>query len=199
MTSNNMDNYHNVIRQMIKHEDEVRNQRTNWFLIIQGFLVAGFCTLFDDVNDRHYFLFLGISIVGFLTSLSFHYAAWRSLQAVTMALACWERFLKKHQLKLDDFPPVALITKDIIKNETVVPDCIGENQWNSELNEIMLRFKGPKERAKEKRRNEREYLLPFRFLPKVFMWCWGLLSLFALYKVLFAKANNIDVIVNLYV
>lgn len=35
--------YNNTIREMIKHEDEVRNQRTNWFLIIQGFLIAGLC------------------------------------------------------------------------------------------------------------------------------------------------------------
>ena len=35
--------YHNIIRQMITNENEIRNQRTNWFLVIQGFLVAGGC------------------------------------------------------------------------------------------------------------------------------------------------------------
>lgn len=29
--------YHNVIRQMITNENEIRNQRTNWFLVIQCF------------------------------------------------------------------------------------------------------------------------------------------------------------------
>ena len=30
-----VENYNNTIREMIKHENEIRNQRTNWFLVIQ--------------------------------------------------------------------------------------------------------------------------------------------------------------------
>ena len=52
MNENNIknENYTETIRQMIKHEDEVRNQRTNWFLVIQGFLIAGICQLENNLS-----------------------------------------------------------------------------------------------------------------------------------------------------
>ena len=50
--------YRNAIREMIKDENEIRNQRTNWFLVIQGFLIAGVCQL----PDSHFLLKIFISL-----------------------------------------------------------------------------------------------------------------------------------------
>lgn len=49
--------YHNIIRQMITNENEIRNQRTNWFLVIQVFLVAGCCELYANKSlDEIFFI-----------------------------------------------------------------------------------------------------------------------------------------------
>jgi len=101
-----MKEYNNTIREMINHENEIRNQRTNWFLVIQGFLIAGICQLkCDDSNIQ-----IMISIIGIFTSLSFCHAAWRSMLAVTYAINCWEYKTKA----TDKYPPVSLITKEIL-------------------------------------------------------------------------------------
>ena len=66
--------YHNVIRQMIKDENEIRNQRSNWFLVIQGFLVAGCCELYaNKCQCNIYDLILIISSIGIVSSLSLVY------------------------------------------------------------------------------------------------------------------------------
>ena len=62
--------YHNVIRQMITNENEIRNQRTNWFLVIQGFLVAGCCELYANKSlDEIFFNDLGQLCEGARTNI----------------------------------------------------------------------------------------------------------------------------------
>lgn len=101
-----VEKYNNTIREMIKHENEIRNQRTNLFLVIQGFLIAGICQLPDGS-----YLHLLIAMVGYVSSIAFKHAVWRSTLAVSYALACWENHVGVHRMKL---PPVSLITKEIL-------------------------------------------------------------------------------------
>ena len=107
--------YHNVIRQMIKDENEIRNQRTNWFLVIQGFLVAGCCELYANRSlDKIFIMLIMISIIGFITSCSFLYAAWRSEKAIKMLLAVWDIFIGEADKRYKDYPPVIALTSGII-------------------------------------------------------------------------------------
>lgn len=102
--------YNIIIREMIKSETEIRSQRTNWFLVIQGFLIAGVCQ-FSKITLFHGLIIL----VGIVTSLSFCYAAWRSTLAVKLALTCWKEYTKGKDYS--KYPPVSLITSEILKAE----------------------------------------------------------------------------------
>jgi len=151
--------YRNAIREMIKDENEIRNQRTNWFLVIQGFLIAGVCQL----PDSHFLLKIFISLVGVITTVSFWQAAWRSTLATTYAL-CWWKTIKK---KTDDIiPPVSLITRDILekKRDDSLP---GEQIYDRMMEEM---DKWTKWRADS--RNKWDRLLPYKLLPYVFFLFW---------------------------
>ena len=106
--------YHNIIRQMITDENEIRNQRTNWFLVIQGFLMAGCCELYANKCQCNNDLILIISSIGFLTSLSLVYASWRSEKSIKMLLAVWDIFIREADKRYKDFPPVIALTSGII-------------------------------------------------------------------------------------
>lgn len=164
----NKDNYHNIIRQMIKSEDEVRNQRTNWFLIIQGFLIAGFCSLCEKCNLG--VLILLISILGLIVSVSFGYAAWRSTKAVTMAIACWKLYLEEHDKKQSEYPPINLITKEIISHKVDVAEIqIASLKWNKNIYDKMYEGKSS---FIDRKINGLEFLLPYQFLPFAFFTFW---------------------------
>ena len=152
-----MKEYNNTIREMINHENEIRNQRTNWFLVIQGFLIAGICQLkCDDSNIQ-----IMISIIGIFTSLSFCHAAWRSMLAVTYAINCWEYKIKA----TDKYPPVSLITKEILKAEN-------EKSWEYKIQKRMYKDKCCCTFWLDKLRNECDILLPYAALPILFFLFW---------------------------
>ena len=168
----NNDNYHNIIRQMIKNEDEVKNQRTNWFLIIQGFLIAGFCSLCEKCNLG--VLSLLISSLGLIVSVSFGYAAWRSTKAVTMAIACWKLYLEEHGKKQSEYPPINLITKEIISHKVDVAEThIVLAEWNKKIYDKMYEGKFS---FIDRKINELEFLLPYRFLPFAFFAFWAVIA-----------------------
>ena len=120
--------YHNIIRQMITNENEIRNQRTNWFLVIQGFLVAGCCELYaNKCLCQICYLILIISVIGIVTSLSFWHAAWRSEKAIEMVLACWDIFIRDNNRRIKEFPPVIALTKSIIQRYKFSNEKLTEN------------------------------------------------------------------------
>ena len=167
--------YNNTIREMINHENEIRNQRTNWFLVIQGFLIAGLCTLCEKGN--YGILSLLISLLGLTVSISFGYVAWRSTKAVTMAIACWKLFLEEKDEKLSDYPPINLITREIISQKISVDDTkIGTAEFNKKIFDKMYE---DQTYWIDKKINGLEFLLPYRFLPFVFFLLW-IIILFAL-------------------
>lgn len=166
MSENDKANYHNIIREMIKREDEVRNSRNNWFMAIQGLLANAFIS---SVALKDLMVSLNICMVlafiGFVTSVSFLYATWRSEMSVRMALECWNLFLIDNGKKIQDYPPITLITYGIIKNESK-DNIIGAVDWENKLNNAMNLKKI------DKKLNKIDGIMPFKLIPMVFMFLW---------------------------
>ena len=173
--------YHNVIRQMIKDENEIRNQRTNWSLVIQGFLVAGCCELYANRSlDEIFVLLLIIPIVGIVTSCSFLHAAWRSEKSIEMALACWNIFLEKSGLTNRDFPPVILLTERIIRNGGFPgPNDDEYIKYEKEIFRKMYENNNGKS-CKDSKYNKRDYIMPFKVIHKLFLLLWSLIEVILL-------------------
>lgn len=174
--------YNTIIRGMIRNENEIRNQRTNWFLVIQGFLIAGICQM-DTIS-----LFHGLVIlIGITTSLSFWYAAWRSTQSVSFALNCWKEYIENEKYmrseSRNDYPPISLITKDILEED--YPIGIFHSREASILkrmypeNNRKLRF--------YKYLNKIDWAMPYRTLPVLFLVFW---LLFIAYAIIYANLKN---------
>ena len=113
MSVNDKNDYHRIIREMIKNEDEVRNSRNNWFMALQGLLVNAFIgplvlhqkdLMFSTETIKY--IVTAIALMGVITSISFLHAAWRSKKSVMMALACWDLFLTNNTHKIQDYPPL---------------------------------------------------------------------------------------------
>src|SRR5437762_13692848 len=60
------DQYPTVIREMIRHENDVTNQRIMWLLVGQGFIGNAYVSAKNEVASTHSVL----SLVGILVSLS---------------------------------------------------------------------------------------------------------------------------------
>lgn len=188
--------YDEVIRNLIDKENTTRNQRTNWFLLIQGFLVAAFCDIInpEDFTNNGNILVLHLTdfipitsicilfvicLIGLLSSISFLYAAWRSEKAMQMLLRCWDIFRLENKKSLKDYPPVIALTKPIIENErsSTGNEKLDEdiNKWNKCIHDMMR----PHLTRKDVTYNKLEFLLPYKFIPCLFSIIW-LIGLFAL-------------------
>ena len=66
--------YASVIRAMIRHENDVTNNRLTWMLVLQGFLLVASASFW-----KIYWLpFVAIATLGILTSVSVYYSCWLS-------------------------------------------------------------------------------------------------------------------------
>ena len=45
MSINDKNDFHKIIREMIKNETELRSSRNNWYMAIQSFLFSGVCVI----------------------------------------------------------------------------------------------------------------------------------------------------------
>ena len=70
------DQYPNVIRDLIKHEDGVTNHRLMWLLIVQGLLVNAYVVVRADERAAY-----GIATAGILVTLSAFVMLYKSYQA----------------------------------------------------------------------------------------------------------------------
>lgn len=104
--------YNNSIRRMLEHEDDVRSQRTNWFLVIQGLLINAILMVLkvEDVKFRTIAISL-LLIIGTLVSLSFLYAAYLSSKASHEGKRFWQKVLNENRASIEDFPPICLLAK----------------------------------------------------------------------------------------
>lgn len=165
MSKDTNENYSETIRQMIKHENEVRNQRTNWFLIIQGFLIAGLCDLSSNTNPNDSSLVVFIIVIGIITAISFVYAAWRSELAINYALSCWKEFLGN--VPEENYPPISLIAKEILDARGYSSDS-----WKNRIYNRMYERKKEYRKCLDDHLNDMDYLLPYRLLPIIFLGAW---------------------------
>lgn len=183
MNVNDKNNYHNIIRMMITTENEIRNSRINWFLVIQGFLFAGLCEIFSKESiclccDKNKYLILIIVIIGIVTSISFLFAAWRSEKAISMAMNAWNLFLEEKPAVIKDYPPICLITDSIISEKIPMKDVIGINDWIEDINRLMYPKGRECKKCWDRLINKFEWLMPYKFLPIVFIMVWSIIFWF---------------------
>lgn len=171
--------YHNIIRQMITNENEIRNQRTNWFLVIQGFLVAGCCELYaNKCLSQICPLILFISVIGAVVSFSFCHAAWRSEKSIEMLLACWDIFIRDNNRRIKGFPPVIALTESIIQkykfsNENLTENDIREIEIFHQIYCVGKNYKKKNRKiCWDSKRNKLDCMLPFKAMPIVFFLAW---------------------------
>ena len=176
MSESDKANYHNIIREMIKREDEVRNSRNNWFITIQGLLVNAVINSLVHQKDlmlsinATYVILISIVSLGFITSVSFLHAAWRSERSIKMALACWDLFLIENTRKIQDFPPISLISKGII-DKGAKDNIIGAMDWEKKVSKMMYKDDDCL-KCCDKRRNKLDFLMPFQWMPIIFAILW---------------------------
>lgn len=68
--------YATVIREMIRHEDDVTNHRIMWLLVVQGLLVNAYVSVGKGSREAN-----GVAIAGILISLSAFVMLYKSYQA----------------------------------------------------------------------------------------------------------------------
>lgn len=178
--------YNQVIRELVTHENEIRDSRNKWLLLINSFMLGGYVTVLIKNEVAHnYMICPVIALVAFFVSLSFIYAAWRSSLSLSMALGCWDLVLERNCARVIDCPPVCLITKSIIEQIQVSSedDVIGVNEWNALIYEKLLGKNSKKMVCMKKRLNKADFLMPYKFVPVIFTLLWISLFIISLMKV----------------
>jgi len=89
-----------IIRTLIEHENDLQNHRLNWFLTIQGLLLAALGFAWDK-QDAHA-LVIVFCILAILVSLS----AWSSLRLTDAAYEDLHNWWESHKPKNYDGPPI---------------------------------------------------------------------------------------------
>lgn len=179
MDKTKLDHLDEAIRHSIEEECSNRNSRTNWFLVLQVALVGGIIQVCsNDFSEQYRWIFvIIIGIVGFLISVSFAFAAWRSEKAVDMLLAFWDQVREENKMGIADNYPVIPLTSGIIKDYFrfgcyVSFDKSKDTIWQCKL---AMRMKLT---CIDMLINKCAGLMPYKFIPKLFLVCWLLLLLF---------------------
>ena len=95
--------YASVIRSMIRHENELTNNRLTWMLVLQGFLFVASASFI-----KIYWLpFVAIATLGILTCVSVYYACWLSGQARGHLRWLWNQKIGENAELANKIPPVA--------------------------------------------------------------------------------------------
>lgn len=115
--------YNDIIRRMLEHEDEVRNQRTNLFLVIQGLLINAIFMLMTNEDFEPKTIAISLLLfIGTMISLSFLYAAKLSSKASSQGKIFWLDVLNDTKADIKDFPPICLLAKDKFKDQKYKKD-----------------------------------------------------------------------------
>jgi hypothetical protein len=62
------DRYANIVREMIRHENDLVNHRLTWLCVIQGLLFTALGATLDKAN--HEYIQIGLSLFGIAVSIS---------------------------------------------------------------------------------------------------------------------------------
>jgi hypothetical protein len=98
------DQYLTVIREMIRHENDVTNHRIMWLLVGQGFVINAYVSAKNEVAPTH----AALSLVGILVSLSAFMMLYQSYEALGylqfLGLRAKEGTLREAHLPLMGWP-----------------------------------------------------------------------------------------------
>jgi hypothetical protein len=98
------DQYLTVIREMIRHENDVTNHRIMWLLVGQGFVINAYVSAKNEVAPTH----AALSLVGILISLSAFMMLYQSYEALGylqfLGLQAKEGTLREEHLPLMGWP-----------------------------------------------------------------------------------------------
>ena len=165
-----------AIRHSMEVECDIRNTRTNWFLVFQAALGGGLIQLLLS-NATYYCKLAGItmlSIIGIAISASFIHAAWRSDRAINMLFAYWDQIRSENGMNVADYYPISPINEHIISSyySHSYEEDFETSVWEHRLAQRMnLR----KHRRCNMFMNKHDWLMPYKFLPKIFFVCWIIL------------------------
>lgn len=162
-----------AIRHSMEIECNIRNTRTNWFLVFQAALGGGLIQLL--LSNATYYCKMGgitmLSIIGLAISASFIHAAWRSDRAISMLFAYWDQVRNENRMRIEDYYPISPINEHIISSyySHSYGDDFETSVWEHKLAQ---RMNLKKHRIWNKFMNKCDCLMPYNFLPKVFFVCW---------------------------
>lgn len=162
-----------AIRHSMEVECNIRNTRTNWFLVFQAALGGGLIQLL--LSNATYFCKMSgstmLSIIGVVISISFIHAAWRSDRAVSMLFAYWDQIRCENGMNVADYYPISPINEHIISSyySHSYEKDFETSVWEHKLAQ---RMNLKKHRKWNKFVNKYDCLMPYKFLPKVFFVCW---------------------------
>ena len=91
-----------ILRGLIRQENDITNQRTTWLLVSQGILLAAA----GSFLKIHLFPTIVVGIVGLLLSLSFGKSLENSFEARQYLKQSWRTLVEKQGFKWEDFPPL---------------------------------------------------------------------------------------------
>lgn len=89
-----------------------------------------------------------------------------------MAHACWKLFLCKRNKNIQDYPPIHLLTKGIIENNSNSNE-IGITDWENELNAKMYEYADKEKKQSDEQLNKYDCLMPFKAIPQIFLLLWS--------------------------
>lgn len=91
-----------ILRALIRQENDVTNHRTTWLLVSQGILFAAASALIRV----HWFPTIVVGVVGILTALSIGHALKNSYESRQYLKRTWRKRLEERGYKWEDFPPL---------------------------------------------------------------------------------------------
>ena len=91
-----------ILRALIRHENEVTNHRTAWLLVSQGILFAAAATFVRI----HWFPTIVVSALGFGIAISIGHSLRNSFDSRQYFKNSWRDLLMKRGFKWEDFPPL---------------------------------------------------------------------------------------------
>lgn len=165
-----------AIRHSMEVECDIRNTRTNWFLVFQAALGGGLIQLL--LSNATYYCKLGgittLSIIGIAISASFIHAAWRSDRAISMLFAYWDQIRSENGMNVADYYPISPINEHIISSyySHTYEEDFETSVWEHKLAQ---RMNLKKYRIWNKFMNKCDILMPYKFLPWMFLFCWIIL------------------------
>ena len=97
-----LEKHADILRALIRHENEVANHRTAWLLVSQGILFAA-AAAFVKI---HWFPTIVVSLVGVAIAISIGHGLRNSFDSRQYFKNSWRQLLAARGFKWEDFPPL---------------------------------------------------------------------------------------------